>query len=400
VAIFVAVGFAEALSAPEVVWSLVDAGFEVAAFARKDRRTALRQSRHVTVHEITAPEEDSVAAARELSALLSKTGERRAGEHILLPLDDASLWLGAHMPLPRGWILAGPEQEQASLALDKRKQIEAARAAGFDVPETSVVSNPGELEPYFSCLPVILRPAYAASERNGRLLKGSNWICSDRAELEQAGRGWQGRGPLLVQPYLRGVGEGVFGLATAKGVVAWSAHRRLRMMNPHGSGSSACISQRVPEEMKAPAQRFITSAGWRGLFMIELLRGNDGHLWFVEFNGRTWGSMALARRQELEYPAWTVQLALDPSFSPVVAEALAGEIECRNLGRELMHLLFVLRGPKSRAVQPWPRFWRSLFDVIRLRRRSRFYNRRRDDWRVFWADAANTLRDQILKRKS
>src|ERR1700693_4133373 len=95
----VLVGFAEAMSAPEVVWSLVDAGFEVAAFARKGRRTALRHSRHVVVHEITAPEEDSVAATRELSALLSRTGEGRADQHILLPLDDASLWLGARMPL-------------------------------------------------------------------------------------------------------------------------------------------------------------------------------------------------------------------------------------------------------------------------------------------------------------
>ncbi len=36
----------------------------------------------------------------------------------------------------------------------------------------------------------------------------------------------------------------------------------------------------------------------------------------MELNGRTWGSMALARRRGLDYPAWAVQAALDPEFEP------------------------------------------------------------------------------------
>jgi len=43
----VVIGFAEALAAPEVVWSLVDAGFDVAAFARRGKPAALAHSRHV-----------------------------------------------------------------------------------------------------------------------------------------------------------------------------------------------------------------------------------------------------------------------------------------------------------------------------------------------------------------
>ena len=40
--VVVTIGFAEALSAPEVTWSLVDAGFKVIAFSRRGRRGALR----------------------------------------------------------------------------------------------------------------------------------------------------------------------------------------------------------------------------------------------------------------------------------------------------------------------------------------------------------------------
>ena len=50
------VGFAEALSGPEVVWSLADEGFRVMAFARRGHRSALCHSRYVTVHEVTPPE--------------------------------------------------------------------------------------------------------------------------------------------------------------------------------------------------------------------------------------------------------------------------------------------------------------------------------------------------------
>ena len=41
-----------------------------------------------------------------------------------------------------------------------------------------------------------------------------------------------------------------------------------------------------------------------------LLRDGEGTAWFMELNGRAWGSMALARRLGHEYPRWAVQAAL------------------------------------------------------------------------------------------
>jgi hypothetical protein len=67
---YAVIGFAEALSSPEVAWSLVDADFTVAAFSRKGRKSALQQSRYVTVFEIAAPETDSDRAAIDLANLL------------------------------------------------------------------------------------------------------------------------------------------------------------------------------------------------------------------------------------------------------------------------------------------------------------------------------------------
>jgi hypothetical protein len=141
----------------------------------------------------------------------------------------------------------------------------------------------------------------------------------------------------------------------------------------------------------------ILDNGWRGIFMVELLRDDSGRYWFIEFNGRPWGSMALARRQGLEYPAWHAMLALDPEFSVQVATPNPSRVVCRNVGRELMYLLFVLRGRKSTAMQNWPSVWHAMVDVLRLRRGEHFYNFRRDDPLVFFSDCICTIRDQVFK---
>ncbi len=394
--VVVAIGFAESLSAPEVAWSLVDAGFKVIAFSRKGRKAALRHSHHVTLFEITAPEQDCVAALKELSSALDKLAEQTACT-VLLPLDDSSLWLCSRLRQDSRLILAGASGDCAELALDKQKQTELAAAAGFAVPRTAFAANESGLSACATEYPLILRPARAVMSSDGRLHKGRNWICCDEAELRRARSSWNGRDLMMVQPFLEGSSEGVFGLATSRGVLAWSGHRRLRMMNPHGSGSSACIAREVADDVKRPVSAFIKSCNWRGMFMIELLRTKDGRPWFVEFNGRAWGSMALSRRQSLEYPAWTVKLALNPDFVPEGNLNRAEEIVCRNLGRELMHLLFVLRGPRSRAIRKWPSFWRALIDISRARSKSSFYNWRRDDWRVFASDCWYTIREQVFK---
>ena len=88
------------------------------------------------------------------------------------------------------------------------------------------------------------------------------------------------------------------------------------MMNPHGSGASACRLNPVEPGLSEAAERMMTGIGWRGPFMIELLRDDAGTAQFMELNGRLWGSTALVRRAGFDYPAWAVAQALDPGFAP------------------------------------------------------------------------------------
>lgn len=205
----------------------------------------------------------------------------------------------------------------------------------------------------------------------------------------------------MAQPQLRGVSEGVFGLATPDGVVAWSAHRRVRMVNPAGSGSSACESIPLEDPLRESAAQLIRDMRWSGLFMIELLRDETGTPWFIELNGRPWGSMALARAANLEYPAWAAQLALGRGNGELPSDAPAGRRRARHLGREIVHVLTVMRGPRSAAV-PWPSRSRTIRDVLSWRQGDRAYNwrRRMNELPMLIDDTVSTVTKAISRKRA
>jgi hypothetical protein len=381
------IGFAEALAAIESAWSLQAAGFRVAAFCRRGRRPPLRHVRGVDLHEVASPELDAAAAVGAVRALCDELKPAA-----LLPLDDHAVWVCSRLEdlkVP----LAGPSGYPADCALDKGLQLEVATRAGLPVPETQVtghLAGAGRAR-----LPVMVKPARALYKVGGALQRPTGVVCGSSQDLRRAAASsWPG--PVLVQPLIQGVGEGLFGHAGDHKVTGWTAHQRVRMVNPQGSASSACRSAPVDAQLVGPAERFLTEIGWRGMFMLEFLRDTDGRPWFMELNGRAWGSMALARRRGYEYPAWTVRAVLEPGFQPVLPPD-PPQVTCRNLGLELVHLAFVARGPQSSASVAWPRLGRAASEVFRFSPRDRLYNWDRSQPAVLLADTAATLRQYTAK---
>jgi predicted ATP-grasp superfamily ATP-dependent carboligase len=394
----VLIGFAEAMAAIESTWSLQEAGLRVAAFRRAGSRPALRHVRGVEIHEVPAPELDGAATILAVRKLCGELGPAA-----VLPLDDAALWVSrgiedAAVPI------AGGSGAAVDCALDKSIQIQAAEEAGLLVPPTQVIDDVSSMaitDGEKIEFPVMVKPARALYEVDGALQRPSGIVCADREEFARAAsKRWPGT--LLVQPLIRGTGEGLFGHMGPDGVIGWSAHRRVRMVNPQGSASSACQSWPVDKDLIGPGERFLSAIGWRGLFMLEFLRDADGKPWFMELNGRTWGSMALARRRGLEYPAWTVQSTLDPQFTPVPLPD-PPDVLCRNLGLELVHLAFVARGPQSEAQTEWPRLRDAARDVFAFHRGDRLYNWNRSQPTVLAADLIETLRTyggKMMRRRA
>lgn len=360
----VVIGFAEAFAAIEAAWSLQAAGLEVAAFTRSGSSSALRRIPGVTIVDIPAPEKDLSAARSALSELMSALDA-----HAFFPLDDSSLWLSRNIELGRT-IVVGPDSRGVRFALDKSEQVIAAMRAGLNVPKTR--QFPDIAQAWADHWPVFLKPSDAVMQVENRLVRPNGRICADEAELLSARKSML-PGPVLRQALVHGRGEGIFGYVDAHGPTDLSAHRRVRMLNPHGSASSACESIPVDDEIAAKVSTMLEQVAWRGLFMAEFLRDADGRAWFMELNGRAWGSLALARHRGYEYPAWAVQSALglpkDPG-SPTDPPS----ITARHLGREIGHLAFVLRGPQTTAAVDWPKRGQTIRNLLTIRRRDRLYN--------------------------
>jgi hypothetical protein len=385
----VLMGFADALAAPEAAASLLGAGYRVVSFARRGRPVTLRRMPDVEIVEVRAPEDDFVACAEEVAAVA-------AAHDVTMPLDDPAV-LVCDQGLPADALVAGARGTQAALALDKRTQLEAAALAGLAVPEWQELFSDdprADLTEDWT-RPAVLKPALAAEVRDGRLRRLSPRLVDTPRELEDLRRSWGSATPAIVQRWVSGRGAGVFGLADQGGVHHLSAHRRVRMMNPAGSGSSACASAPVDPELVDPVGRLLGVAGWRGMFMVELLRSADTW-WFMELNGRPWGSLALARRLGFEYPAWAVARLLDDG-AVLPEEPVFEDLLCRNLGRELVHLLFVLRGPQS-TVGAWPGRAETLRALLSRGNRTAWYNLQPGMRRLFLDDAWRTLAHQTWEK--
>jgi hypothetical protein len=371
----VLIGFADALAGIESAWCLDADGFEVHAFARRGSRPALARSRSVRIIDVVPPEENAPECAAEIAAIAHELGVAA-----VLPLDDHAVWLcdraiGAGGPA----VVAGPTGRLARLALDKREQFQLARCAGLAVPATADADKPPPGEG-----PWMVKSALAVELRGTRLYRPPGRIAADRGQVTELAVAMGG--PAIVQSLVKGVGEGVFGLAVQGSAAVLSGHRRIRMMNPQGSGSSACQSVPVAADVTCAVQQLICNSGWRGLFMVELLRDAAGKPWFMELNGRTWGSMALARHRGYRYPSWAVRSALDTAFVPAEPPE-PPDVTARHLGREVIHLGTVLaRGGAPRLA--------TARAVLTVRRSDRWYNYRRGEAGVFVCDAWATVRSQ------
>ena len=239
----VLVGFGEAYAAIETHGRWRDAGFRVAVFTRRGARPAVRRVRGVELHEVAPPEAGVERTLEDLRSLIG-TLELAA----FMPLDDGSVLLSGAL---EGVTIAGPTGKRVDYALDKALQVEAARAAGLHVPPTTIVTSAEELE--VKEFPAFVKPARALYEVDGRLTRPTGSVVADEEELQRvADEEWHP--PLLVQPLLEGVGEGVFGLVAKDGVTALSAHRRVRMLNPQGSASSRVRVDRGRRRARRPGR--------------------------------------------------------------------------------------------------------------------------------------------------
>jgi hypothetical protein len=92
-----------------------------------------------------------------------------------------------------------------------------------------------------------------------------------------------------------------------------------------------------------------------------------------------------------------VHAAIDPTWRPATPPQ-APHLLVRHLGRELVHLLAVLRGGRGADAGHWPLRTATLLAMLRPERGTHWYHARRGELPVLLRDTWGTVASQVRRR--
>ena len=223
-----------------------------------------------------------------------------------------------------GVIPTFPEFEILDKALNKEITLQIASSAGVMIPKTIIPNSIENL--YDECIslgfPLVLKPKRSIFEINGKIIKmsGPSYISSEQ-QLKNYIKFRNKEIDLpLIQEYIDGKGEGGFFLVDNEGAVRLEfAHKRIRDVNPTGSGSSLRKSIKIDPTLRNLSVILLNAMKWSGIAMVEFRKCNkSGQLYLMEVNGRFWGSLALATEAGINFPDGLINIYECPKFNGIV----------------------------------------------------------------------------------
>ena len=271
-----------------------------------------------------------------------------------------------------------PSDESLRVAFDKQATIGLAASLGIAVPRTIVLSNPSDVAAVRSRLtyPAVIKPR--CSEylmADGGMTKGGPPVyCFGPDDLEAAYLSVHRRAPSpLIQEFIPGEGYGISALYDRGRPRALFAHRRLRMIQPTGSGSSLRESVAPPPDMAEAARTLLEALSWHGVAMVEFKRdARDGRPRLMEINGRFWNSLPLAVASGVDFPFLLYTLAVEGKC-PERFDYRIG-VRCRWLAGDVQHLVRVLRGRPAGWTDSYPSRLRTVLDFLKPAGRDLHYD--------------------------
>ena len=356
-------------SAVSIIRSLGQRGMQVIA-ADSEARSAGFYSRYATERlRYPPPDRDPEAS---LQALLEAVEER--GVDLLFPVTDDII-----LPLTevRGHFerickVALPEPDSLARTRDKEATLALARELEVPVPRTALVRTVDEAREHAARLgwPIVLKPqASRVFGHRGAVEAMNVAYAGGFARLEQLMAPFEGRCQVLLQEYHQGEGFGVELLTHRGRPLAAFQHRRLREVPITGGASSFRESVALDPTLLELSLRILRALDWTGLAMVEFKVGEGGPK-LMEVNGRVWGSLPLAVKSGVDFPALTAELYLDPppdeSISPNGNTPYALGVRSRNLELEVVWIASVLRGDRRYPFLPVPRRREALRAAARL----------------------------------
>jgi protein-tyrosine-phosphatase/predicted ATP-grasp superfamily ATP-dependent carboligase len=270
---------------------------------------------------------------------------------LVLPISEAALVAAvscrAQLP-PQALVV--PSTAALEYTLSKRRATAKALALGIPCPRTafSLEDIPGLKSPW------IVRTDNRLGD-DGCYRKGRNWYLEDSGELmdllrelTEDGEQW------LVQEHFVGRGGGAFVLMRGGQAVLEFAHERVHEVPFYGGVSSLRRSVRDDATLASATQLF-AAIGYQGVGMFEFRRSSLNQIpYFIEINGRLWGSLALALHAGADFPAALVESHAGGAVSGA-PDDYANGIYCRNVypgETDYLRSVLAVSGPVRGVLPP------------------------------------------------
>ncbi len=284
------------------VRALTAAGFEVGTGAPVPSFASL--SRHTGAHHLVreaAEDEDGFVAD------IARAVRERGYDIVFCSYEGGLLALSRRREeiAPAVWPYASYEVVRRTF--DKLDLFGAATAAGVATPYT-VPADEDSLAQWAG--PVVVKARNHVPHRFDTAVFESPAQARSLVEQTLA----EGGEPLLQTP-LRGTMGAAVIVVGRDGQMLAEFHQEAERTWPPGAGDT--VLGRViatDAELSESVARLARELGWIGLAQVELFRDAGGRAWITDFNGRFYGSMALAVRAGVNVPAiWARDaLGLDP----------------------------------------------------------------------------------------
>ncbi len=197
-----------------------------------------------------------------------------------------------------------PPHERLLRAVDKVELASAAGRAGIETPQT--------LDGQASDRDVVVKPRiYQAIPHEPMVFSHSHEAAYRVAELAELGV------EAIVQERVHGHLMAYSVVADGDSRVIARVQQEARAIWPPDAGTSA-RAETVPidEVLAAKVSRLVEELGWVGLVELQFVVPEDGRAVLIDFNGRFYGSLALAVAAGVNLPAIWASVAIGRPVAP------------------------------------------------------------------------------------
>ncbi len=345
--------------------SLDRAGHDVIA-ADVDRVSAGRWSRRATA-SLTYPDPfiDPEGAAAALRSHIATHDV-----DVVVPITDAviSVVRSIEADLPPGCIVGAAEPDALAMVADKERTIRLATELGVPVPRTINVGTVEQavIDAAELGWPVVIKPGSSLGvDEHGAMHHFEVDYGFDEVDLAAKLAAMPSGTPVLLQEMCAGAGVGIEVLASDGEILAIFSHRRLHEVPVTGGASALRVAEPLDPTLVRYTEQLVSSLGWTGLAMVEFKGSTGGHR-LMEINGRPWGSLPLAVRAGVDFPADYVTMLTDgPESLRSRLRTYDVGTTARNLELEMIWIGSVVRGRRAEGL-PFPRRRDAIGAVLRL----------------------------------